>query len=482
MASPGRVSFFEKKTFLDSSGFPCVAPLDFYRDLFPVGSFERSGALGDHTGNGLIVHLREHRNGHAHHDLIFDEHKEIERHLNMPNILIAPCSFFGNRKTTENVHECFAYTIDLDGVGEKQLRDLIYQCQNKLLPTPTYIVNSGAGVHLYYIFENPIPMYPKNQIFLKELKAALTDRVWNDFTSTIKRKQFQGIVQAFRAVGSVTKYGNDCIVTAYKTGNKVDIDTLVSFVITSEMGRSVSTAAKKCPDLFSDPNYVRSLLSAISKSELRVTLEEAKKRWPEWHEKRIEKKIPAQGYLSNKGLYDWWLRKMKTEIRAGQRYHSIFILSVLAKKCGVDKRVLAADAESLFEYYDSLSESEENRFLHSDLEAALTVYDNPYAIRYKREYLEFLTHLNVKSKPIKRNGRPQDVHLRLARSQKANLIEIGENVKGGRPSKEFLIRLYLKQNPDEKKNYSKIARELGINRDTVAKWVKIIENEGVNNG
>ena len=35
------------------------------------------------------------------------------------------------------------------------------------------VVNSGTGLHLYYVLEEPIPMYPHNQKCLKELKYCL---------------------------------------------------------------------------------------------------------------------------------------------------------------------------------------------------------------------------------------------------------------------------------------------------------------------
>ena len=42
---------------------------------------------------------------------------------------------------------------------------------------------------LYYVLEEPIPMYPHNQKCLKELKYALTRQIWNRYTSTIKEPQ-----------------------------------------------------------------------------------------------------------------------------------------------------------------------------------------------------------------------------------------------------------------------------------------------------
>ena len=83
-----------------------------------------------------------------------------------------------------------------------QLRDTLHQMNKDILPQATVVVNSGTGLHLYYVLKEPVPMYPYNQKCLKELKYSLTRQIWNKFTSTIKEPQMQGILQGFRVVGS----------------------------------------------------------------------------------------------------------------------------------------------------------------------------------------------------------------------------------------------------------------------------------------
>lgn len=78
-----------------------------------------------------------------------------------------------------------------------QLRDTLHQMNKDILPQATFVVNSGTGLHLYYVLKEPVPMYPYNQKCLKELKYSLTRQIWNKFTSTIKEPQMQGICRAF---------------------------------------------------------------------------------------------------------------------------------------------------------------------------------------------------------------------------------------------------------------------------------------------
>ncbi|MBX1978867.1 hypothetical protein I9R28_00935, partial [Campylobacter jejuni] len=67
------------------------------------------------------------------------------------------------------------------------------------------------------------------KLALKDLKFKLTDLMWNQHTSREKNKQFQGINQGFRIVGSKTKLNTT--VRAFKSSSDhVSIDYLNSFL------------------------------------------------------------------------------------------------------------------------------------------------------------------------------------------------------------------------------------------------------------
>ena len=106
---------------------------------------------------------------------------------------MSPLSYFGRRRCGKNARYLYALVFDLDGVGMPQLRDTLHQMNKDILPQATFVVNSGTGLHLYYVLKEPIPMYPHNQKCLKELKYSLTRQIWNRYTSTIKEPQVQGI-------------------------------------------------------------------------------------------------------------------------------------------------------------------------------------------------------------------------------------------------------------------------------------------------
>lgn len=57
-----------------------------------------------------------------------------------------------------------ALIFDLDGVGRKELERVLERTKGagdvyRSIPKPTFIVLSGRGLHLYYVFNEPIALY-----------------------------------------------------------------------------------------------------------------------------------------------------------------------------------------------------------------------------------------------------------------------------------------------------------------------------------
>ena len=61
----------------------------------------------------------------------------------------------------------------------EQLRDVFHQMKHDFLPQCTYCVNSGHGLHLYYLFEKPVPLYRHLQDQLREFKYELIRKIWH---------------------------------------------------------------------------------------------------------------------------------------------------------------------------------------------------------------------------------------------------------------------------------------------------------------
>lgn len=421
-----------------------VTPLEFYRDLWPEGTFEREGCPEDGKPNGLALKIQG--KGKAHHTLITDGLEQLEDLLKSEFVITSPVSYFGNRRTGENARFVYALTFDLDGVKMQQLRDVLHQMKNEILPKATYIVNSGHGLHLYYFLEEPMPMLPHIQAYLKELKYALTRQIWNRYTSTRKDVEVQGILQGFRMVGSPSKLGADYPVRAFSYGKRVDLDYLFSFV----------------PELSGEREKILAALRS------RITREDAKVKYPEWYQRRVVEGKPRGRWTVKRDLYDWWLRRLRNEVKVGHRFFAIMTLAIYAVKCGIDEEELRNDAYSLLEGYDAMSETDDNRFTQEDIETALTAFLDSYCT-FPRD--DIAKYSGLKLTPNKRNGRKQVDHLKRARAVQFIDYPDGEWRNGnGRPSKQQQIQELRAAHPDA--SITELSKISGISRTTLYKWLK----------
>lgn len=424
--------------------FDSIEPKEFYRNIFPVGELEEEGKQQQGKYNAIAVELlpQVEDRSNVKRFIINDSMNIMDKLLESNNfIIVSPISYIGKSREANNARYIYSLAIDLDGLEREQnIIDLFFQIENEVLPKPTYTIWSGTGLHLYYQFEQPIPCFKNIVKQLAKLKEGLTKKIWNKYiTSLYQKPQLQSLFQGFRLVGGVTKGGSRT--QAFITGDKVNIDYLNSFV--------------------TDEYTVKNL---TYKSKL--TLKEAAVKYPEWHEKRIIKKQPKGTWQNKIDLYNWWYNRLKNEITTGHRYYGIMVLAIYAKKCGVDKEKLEADAFGLLDTMEELTTEENNHFKREDILAALEMYNDNY-ITFPIDSITTLTALQIEKN--KRNGRKQAEHIKIM-----NFIrdEINNNKewrnKEGRPKKEDIIKQWRKEKPQGTK--AECIRETGINKKTVYKW------------
>lgn len=441
----------EKNAYLRQY-FEEVTPFEFYRSIFPEGTFERKGIQTDRKPNGIALIIKGGRN--AYHRILTDELDGLQELFNEDFVITSPVSYFGERRTGQNARYLHALAFDLDGVEMQQLYDLLHQMKNEVIPKATFIVNSGHGLHLYFQLTEPLPMYPKNQNFLRILKAALTPVVWNQFTSNRDDPETQSVLQGFRMPGTPSKMGRAYPVRAFRIYDPVSIDYLLDFVPahTGELQRA------------------KEALAGVS----RLTLEQAKKKYPEWYDKRIVQQKPRGQWHLSANVYRHYLERLKKEIRVGHRYNGVLSLAVYAMKCpDVTPEQLREDAYSLIAALDAMTTDPANHFTVDDVEAALEAYNevhNEVYVRWTREHIERLTGLQIP--PNKRNGRKQAAHLARARAVQA--IDYPDGEWRGNPSQEKRVWAYLDEHPDASKK--EVMEALGLSKPTVIKhwksWVK----------
>lgn len=421
-----------------SKHFEEIAPKEFYRNIFPTGELQEQGVYGDKKYNGIAVELANKIRRYT----ITDDLEVLDQLLQSENfIIISPISYVGKSRTSDNARMMYALAIDLDGVNKEiNMIDLFHQI-NKIehLPKPTYTVISGSGLHLYYVFEKPIPLFRNVVEQMTRLKNDLTRKIWNGYVTDLEDKvQYQSVFQGFRLVGGVTKRGSRT--KAFVTGDRVTIAYLNEFV-------------------FDAKNQVKEL---AYKSNL--TLEQAKKKYPEWYEKRIVQHKPKGIWTCKRDLYDWWLKRLY-EITEGHRYYGIMCLCIYAKKCGISREELEHDAFGLVDRLDILTTDEENHFTREDVLCALELYNDNY-ITFPIDTISQLTDIKIEKN--KRNYRKQSLHLRMARSNLEILNEDNGKPLQGRKSKKDMVEEWQHNNPNGRK--ADCVRDTGLAKSTVYKW------------
>lgn len=359
----------------------------------------------------------------------------IEQSEGRNDVLLGGCTYFNNWISKSSAKDIYAFIIDMDNVYSGTLLNALQNdwktANDEPLALPTYIVNSGTGLHLYYVLEEPIPIYHVTTENLDKLYRALA------IQQTTKRvylhKQVQWFGQDFRMAGGLNKYGWTNKI--FKIGKKWDID---------ELGRQVG---------LKDVHFIR----YGEKKEKNIT-----------NNKGIKKKPKRQGWRTNRAFYDYTLKNCRDKTKEGNRYTSMCSLSVIAWKCNVSQEELEKDLISLLPDYNK---GAKRQIKEKEIYSAMKMY-NDKAMLTQRESLE--NWQGWEYKPPKRNGRKQEIHLRLSRANKAILKEVGEMKPEGRPkgnSKEKQIVLeWHKKHPDEKK--ADCIRDTGLDKKTVYKWWK----------
>lgn len=396
--------------------------------------------------------------------------EQMEKALNEQHeaIIASPITYVGRNRTAKNARYIYALAFDLDGVGMDQLIDLLYQMSGNVIPTANVIVNSGNGLHLYYVLRKPIALFKNAVKTLQKLKRALTTKIWNKFTSKIEKPQYQGIFQGFRVPGSKTKRG----------------ETVVAFVnrdcpyyTVEDLARRVSHGDEK--SIIKEREW--QMLDTGKYTTDRLTKKKAKVLYPEWYERVIVRgDTSKKRWNVSRDLYDWWLRKLNdptTDITVGHRYFCLLALSMFAIKCDVSEEELKRDLFSMVEPFDKLSKTDDNPFTGTDAEDAFKAYKDDFCT-FPRSSIEFLTGVSIPRN--KRNGRPQSEHIKIMNAIKEVTHPNGSwRNKDGRPKGSIVVaddspqyakvQAWRKKNP-KNANKSLCAREIGLDRKTVRKW------------
>lgn len=454
---------------LTAYGAKEVSAMNVYGDMFDLGHgfIQRAGEKpGMHKANPIVLGSF---GGVIRRRILFEDTFEetLGEFQNEASWAIANgLTYWGKQNTGSAQSKMCAMIFDLDGQTDDTLKAFLHGAFGsgglQLYPLPQYVILSGSNVHLYYVFEKPIDLYPNTKIQLKELKYQLTDKIWNRYTSTIEKPQHQGINQGFRVVGGKTKGGGT--VRAFRMNrHPCTVNELNEFV----------------------PEDKRVDVSKVYR-ESRYTIDQAKEKFPEWYESVVVRG-EARVWYDKEDLYNWWLRKISTPyvtegsisgrhvgnagVTYGHRYFCIMALAVFAVKCGItDRERVKADAMSVLGLFNRIGPEP---FLESDIDSALECLDPKY-IKFPRKDLEKITAVEIP--PNKRNGQKQADHLEEARAirdirqrrKNANWWDNGN--RDGAPTKRDEVLVFAAEHPGMSQRA--MAKALGVSPTTVNKWLK----------
>ena len=449
------------------ANWPPASPHVFYRWIFPSGELDTRGAYttGKYCGIAVTVHYDDSEptiKTTARRHWIYDDLAGLDALVDDSNGDFTLCngiSYAGKTRRSKNARYCYAIIIDVDYIKRAEssnqpgapigLVDMEHQIQQGFLPEPTALVLSGSGIHVYYILDEPIPMFQRNTQELQKLKDALTKKWWLHglVGQAGKDVQIQSVHQAFRVPGTKTKDGRRA--TAWwLRGEKTTIDALNQYV--ERVDRAII-------DMSSTTRHGTTPMAV------------AKEQWPEWYQQRVVEGRPRQTWVCKRSVYDWWLRRLRDGATAGHRYWCVMVLAVYGIKCQVPKDVVEADAMGLVRYLDGMTTEQDNHFSIQDVKAAMKAY-NPDYITYPIHAITARTGIQIVRN--KRNYRRQSAHLILARAMQHTRAMLGEDVLGGRPkgsgTKKQQVHDYFVAHPES--SVTQASHDLDISRPTIYKW------------
>lgn len=357
----------------------------------------------------------------------------IEQAAGRNDMLMGACTYFNNWVSKRSARDVYGFIIDADNFYSGTLQNAMLRswrtANDEPMPMPTYIVNSGTGLHLYYLFTEPVPNYKRSTETIDKIYRALA--IQQTTKRVFLRRSVQWFGQDFRMAGGLNKYG--WINSAYRVGAKWDID---------ELARAVGLKGVHV-QRYAEPRPARKTITHREKPR-------------------------RQGWRSNPAFYAFALEGCRNNTHEGNRYTSMCALAVIAWKCNVPMWQLEKDLKSLLPVYNK---GAQRIVKESEVRSALKMY-NERAMLTQRATLE--SWQGWEYKPTKRNGRKRKVHLARARAVQNTDYPSGE-WRHVQESKEKAVQEWRQANPDGSK--ADCIRETGLSKPTVYKWWAVAGGE-----
>jgi hypothetical protein len=392
---------FEAKNSLLRKKYLEVDPDDYLESIFPEKSPDDDfllviGTLKDSKGNliekGTVLRIK---------------FEELYLFSWKSNAYIPYADFYKNYYHSKTLKRVRAFVVDIDNLTSLTFKRFL-RFNLKQIPTPTYIVNSGKGIHLVYKLLEP-----------QEVKGSrwTLNRINSEIQNLISQcveVDKHSLFQPYRFPGFASKINT--IATAFKLREAYTLEELMEF-LKIRKPKELKKKSKKA-EVFPIPN----------------------------------------GSIH---FYNWFCNKLfRYPPIPGRRHNSFFALGIVSYKC---RRVVPKDEaeEVVYMVYEVM----QNKNLHvgfslrEALEAFYKGY-NPKAITVRWKTLCDL--LGWEYRANKRNGKSREEHLAYVntiRSAKANY------------EKSQLLPKVLELH-NKGISLRKISEILGISTPTLVRWIR----------
>ena len=348
------------------------------------------------------------------------------------DMLLGGTDYFNNWISKRSARNVNALIIDLDNVYSGTLQQALIRdwadANGKPMAKPSFVVNSGTGLHLYYVFNRPVPAYHR---CLADIDAVYRALAVQQSHRNFIRRQVQWFGQDFRIAGGLNKYGWTNAV--YRIGDLWDPD---------ELAKAVGLPNIRLPKYGVD-------------ARRKKTGRQASK-----HGARSK----TGGWKTNAAFYRYALEGCRAKTKEGHRYTSMCALTTIGWKCGIPKGQIEADLHGLLADYNADCK---NKVMEKEIYSAMKMYNDKAMLTTRNSLEEWQGWVYT---PIKRNHRKRAVHLKIARNTLAILNEDNGKALQGRPNKQAVVEDWQRSHPEGRK--ADCIRDTGLSKPTVFKYWK----------
>ena len=415
---------------------------------------------------------------------------EIEKYLDYTDVAISPCLFFQNWRRKKLLNYVGAFVLDIDKLRPKTLQRFLKLFDEGRILKPSIIVNSGSGVHFYYVldemFRCDIGSFEANNRIVEAIYNKLYDQII--VKEGYKDAQRHWVGQDYRVVGSKTRLDQIC--SAYRICSDYTIEYLMNYLkidIDPTSHRASYSQIKYAKGIAKDLNL--ELPNFENAKETYDFIADNKQAAYEFREERrkenLKAKRKAKQKVKRKQNGSWYKRTYDYVLKnaiAGNRFNSLKALAIIAYKEGISLERFECDLDELIA--DWIRKDWNGDFFNKkNRDAILRLFNNCETYRNTRadtldgwlgtQYAKKQKEKKeIKEKETKKLSR--EMHLEVARFKRDIMYPDGWFNKDGRPvgsgSAEEIILEFQKESPNGTKKQCK--EKTGLSYSTIRKWWK----------